>query len=58
LKENFYIISILYRTKMSTDAEPQAADDRAAFFECNVCLDVAKEPVVSLVSIFYERETF
>merc|ERR1712235_174576 len=23
-------------------------DDRAAFFECNVCLDVAKEPVVSL----------
>ena len=42
---------------MSTDAEPQAADDRAAFFECNVCLDVAKEPVVSLVSIFYERET-
>lgn len=33
---------------MSTDAEPTGVDDRAAFFECNVCLDVAKEPVVSL----------
>ena len=43
---------------MSTDAEPQAADDRAAFFECNVCLDVAKEPVVSLVSIFNRKSLF
>ena len=35
---------------MATESGESGQDDRAAFFECNVCLDVAKEPVVSLVS--------
>jgi len=32
----------------SAAAEDESAEARNAYFECNVCLDVAKDPVVSL----------
>ena len=35
----------------AADREPPEsnADNASAFFECNVCLDVARDPVVSMV---------
>lgn len=43
----------MYRSMASTsaaDREPPEsnADNASAFFECNVCLDVARDPVVSM----------
>ena len=35
-------------TRSGTSATDEAPDP-AAFYQCNVCLDTAKDPVVSLV---------